>query len=107
MARKPAKKPRAAKKRGRDQGIALLQRLLALEYLIEVLFANSFANLTEDHAKRLTGMIVRMDGDLGTVLTIETFKPAQKLVALVLSRATERANKIRARVDSLSGGTKQ
>jgi hypothetical protein len=51
VARKPAKKKQSAakeqgtaKKRDRDQGVALLDRSLALEYLVEVMFANDFAN---------------------------------------------------------------
>jgi hypothetical protein len=62
VARKPAKKKQSAakkqgtaKKRDRDQGVALLDRSLALEYLVEVMFANDFANLSEEHARRFAG----------------------------------------------------
>ena len=105
MAAKRAKTAQA--KRRRRAGIATFQRLLALEYLIEVLFANEFANLPEEHAERLMVQILRMDGDLGKVLTIDSLKPSQRLIALLLSRAMERAKSTRARVEAVSSSTKQ
>jgi hypothetical protein len=113
MTRKPAKKQsaakkrRAVKKRSRDTGIPVFQRSMALEYLVEVMFANEFANLTAEHAQRLAGAILQMDGNAGVVLKFEEMKPAHRLVAMLVTRAMDRANKIRAQIGIVSSGTKQ
>jgi hypothetical protein len=106
---KKAPRKSASSKKGQKRGsnLHLFQRLLALEYVIEVLLSVELANLTEEHAKRIEAAFMRMDHPMGEILKAANLKPAHKLVVLIVDRASERARQLRARMDIPSGTIKQ
>jgi len=86
MVVKKTKKPRRAPRSPSDGG--LLQRTMALQHLLETLFANEFANMTQEHATQLAGRIVN-DYPMGFD------KESAQLVQLMLARALAKAEKAR------------
>ena len=76
-------------------------RLLAYEYLLEILFANEFANMPREYAGRMAESIALAQGH-----PLENHKQFRRVVHIFLSNALDRTNAIRARVTE-SGETKQ
>lgn len=80
------KRKGAKKKRTRPISAKYPRMLLAYQYLLEVLYANEFANLDPDHMGRLAESIALAKGH-----DLENDKQFRKIVRIFLGNAIDRA----------------